>query len=94
MHLLALGVPILLMGGLGFAVGASATDVRRRGLWRALTATTLTLAVAIFVMLVAAECPLCQALGGSWKPEPQTCIDEWGGNGNNDPSNRPSWMVF
>jgi hypothetical protein len=52
MHVLAQGVPILLMAGLGFAMGASAEDVRRRGLWRAPTATTLTLAVAIFVMLV------------------------------------------
>jgi hypothetical protein len=66
-------------------MGASAEDVRRRGLWRGLTATTLTLAVAIFVMLVAAE---------KWKAEPQTCIDEWGGNGNNDPSERPTWTVF
>jgi hypothetical protein len=76
MHLLALGVPILLMADLGFAMGASVEDVRRRGLWRVLTATTLTLAVAIFVMLFAAERPLCLALGGHWNAEPQTCIDE------------------
>lgn len=54
------------------------------------------ISAAIPVLLVAllafAQGAVCDVLGGDWVLSEQSCRNEWGGNGSNDPSNW-AWEV-
>lgn len=52
---------------------------------------SVVLPVAIVTLLWTAQREVCLALGGSWNESYEGCRNEWGGNGNNDPSD-PGWV--
>lgn len=45
------------------------------------------LPIVVIGLLWFAQREVCSALGGGWIPSEASCKNEWGGNGNNDPSN-------
>jgi heme/copper-type cytochrome/quinol oxidase subunit 2 len=78
-----------------FQVGAR-TELRQRPTTRRRLRLAFSVCVAVPIIVVAvlalAQQQVCEALGGSWRADSESCSDELGGNGNNDPS-RWAWEV-
>jgi hypothetical protein len=89
MHAMALLLILLTVAAATLSIGVfgDADRVRHRSIWRVLTAGSLILCLAMLLLLMVAQRPVCDALGGRWIESFDACRDEFGGNGNNDPSN-------
>jgi hypothetical protein len=94
MHAMALSAILLTIAAAVFSIGAFADPdvVRHRGVWRALAAGSLIVGISMWLMVSYAQRPTCVALGGRWIDESEACRNEWGGNGDNDPSN-PTFVI-
>jgi hypothetical protein len=89
MHAMALLVILLTVAAAMLSIGVfgDADRVRHRSTWRVLTAGSLILGLTMLLLLMFAQRPACDALGGRWIETFDACRNELGGNGNNDPSN-------
>jgi hypothetical protein len=89
MHAMALSTFVLFVAASVLSIWAFAEkeSVRHRGRWRALAVGCLIVGISMWLLVANAQRPLCDALGGRWIEESEACRNEWGGNGNNDPSN-------
>jgi len=89
MHAMALLAILLPVAAAMFSFGAfgDADRVRHRSIWRVLTAGSLILGITMLLLVMLAQRPVCDALGGRWIEAFDACRNELGGNGNNDPSN-------
>ena len=86
MHAMAASVIVLTLAAVVFSVGAFADpeSVSHRGIWRVLAAGSLILGLSMLLLLVYAQGPVCDALGGQWTERSDSCSNEWGGNENSD----------
>ena len=83
LHAMAESVIVLTLAAVVFSVVAFA-DPEDRGIWRVLAAGSLILGLSTVLLLVYAQRPTCDALGGQWIERSDSCSNEWGGNGNSD----------
>jgi hypothetical protein len=87
MHVLS--ILAVVCGFLGL-VGILASFASDPGLGRRIVMTSaaslIMLSTVTIGALAFAQQPVCEALGGGWHGPEASCLNEWGGNGNNDPA--------
>jgi hypothetical protein len=88
MHALAwIALPLIFLSTALLVTGGWSEEGMIRGRVRWVGLAVFVLTFALIGTLGFAQRSLCDLLGGQWIGENQACQNEWGGNGNNDPSN-------
>jgi hypothetical protein len=77
MHLLMYVAIALAVLSIFSFVGSTVSDGRASHVWLASSSISMVVAAAIVGALIFGQRPICRALGGTWVPESQACMDEW-----------------